>query len=198
MIAGLKRLLGASRIATRPELETFIDRHAAMITNRSVIGYCHVKTRMPLHELTREAPFAEAFNKARSESYAAIAADLVMMTEGLLRTWTEADLTEGLVALYRDLLARQPVPSHRPAGWSDEIEDLRARLAFARQGPRQRVADIAERSAARVYATMPIHESLRAQDEPAIKANVQFLIVGLYREFERRLDCAALASALAA
>lgn len=198
VIAGLRRLWGAPTVASRTEFETFLDRHAAMITNRSVIGYCQVKTRLPLHELTREARFAEAFVRARSESYAAILADLLVVAEGVLRDSARGELADTLAAVYADMLARQPLPPHRPEGWGDEVENLRARLRLAADVPPRPVADIAERSASRVYATMPIHEKLRGDDQPAIEAGVKFLIVGVYRDFERRLDRAALARALAA
>jgi hypothetical protein len=197
MLGGLKRLWRPPAVATRMALAEFLERHAAMITNRSIIGYCHVKTRLPLHELTREARFAEAFERGRSESYAAVLADLVIVAEGVLRGPTAPSLAAGFTTLYAEMLARQGVPAHRPDGWAVAVDELRTRLQMAQQGPPRRVADIAERSAARICAEMPIHESLRAQDEPAIKANVQFLIVGLYHEFETRLDHGALVRALA-
>jgi hypothetical protein len=198
MFAVLRRHWRRPAIATRAEFAEFLDRHAAMLTNRSVIGYCQVKTRLPLHELTREPRFAEAFERGRSEAYAAILADLMTVAEGLLRQDAPVSLADGLATLYDETLARHPLPAHRPEGWGDEVAKLRDRLRFGQEAPPRRVADVAERSAARVYETMPIHESLRSPDEPAIKANVQFLIVGLYRDFERRLDRAALARALTA
>jgi hypothetical protein len=198
MFAGLTRLWTRERIATLAGFADFLDRHAAMITHRSVIGYVQVKTRMPLHEIAREAPFRAAFERSRTEAYAAILADLLVVAEGVLREAAPGPLVEGLVRVYAELLARQSLPAHRPEGWDEATAALRARLAAAATAPPARVAEVARRSAERVYETLPIHESLRAADAPAIRASIQFLMVSLYAEFERRLDRAALARALAA
>jgi hypothetical protein len=198
MFARLLKSWRPPPVRTRAELTEFLDRHASMITNRSVIGYCQVKTRLPLHELTCEAPFAAAFARSRSESYAAVLADLLGVAAGLLRD-EERDgrVMIGLAAVYRDLLAHHGVPAHRPEGWGEVVAELEARLALLPEPVPGRVAEVAKRSARRLYDTLPIHERLRAPDQPAIMANVQFLIVGLYREFERRLDRPALAQSLA-
>jgi hypothetical protein len=199
MLARLLKSWKPAPVRTRAELTEFLDRHASVITNRSVIGYCQVKTRLPLHELTCEAQFAAAFARSRAESYAAVLADLLVVAAGLLRDdgHGEGRLVAGLAGVYRDLLDQHGVPAHRPEGWGDVVAELEARLALLPAPVPGRVAEVARRSAQRLYETLPIHERLRAPDQPAIMANVQFLIVGLYREFERRLDRSALAQSLA-
>ena len=198
MFARLLKSWRAPPVRTRAELTEFLDRHASTITNRSVIGYCQVKTRLPLHELTCEAQFAAAFARSRAESYAAVLADLLVIAADLLRDEAHGDgtLKAGLAGIYRDLLAHHGVPVHRPEGWGEVVAELETRLAFLPEPVPGRVAEVARRSAQRLYETLPIHERLRAPDQPAIMANVQFLIVGLYREFERRLDRSALAQSL--
>jgi hypothetical protein len=198
MFAGLRRLWARERIATPAAFADLLEREAAMITNRSVIGYVQVKTRLPLHEIAREAPFRAAFERSRSEAYAAILADLIVVAEGLLRGAAPGPLVDGLVRLYAELLGRQELPAHRPEGWDGAAAALRARLVAAAAAPPARVAEVARSSAERVFETLPIHESLRELDAPAIKASIQFLVVSLYGQFEKRLDRAALARALTA
>jgi hypothetical protein len=197
----LRRLLarwGGRRIVGVDQLTAFLDRQSAQISHRSIVGYVHVKTRLPLHELMKERPFAEAFEVARWEAYAAILSDLVVFLHDILRPAAEdreSLLIESLQQLYRQILERHPVPGHRSAGWTDAIDEFSLRLAQASLAPPRGIARIAEHSAERLYATLPIHERLRAPDKPAIVANVQFLMVGLAHEF-RRLDAGALVAEL--
>ncbi|HSE79965.1 MAG TPA: hypothetical protein VLG66_18360 [Alphaproteobacteria bacterium] len=186
-------------IATRGDMAAFLEERAAQVAQKSVIGYCHVKTQLPLVELMRDKPFADAFEVSRWEAFAAVLADLVVVTEGLLRPAAEARaprLVEPLTAVFADVLAHHPVPAHRPGGWADAIESLRVRLARAQIAQPLPFATVAETSAERLFETLPIHPRLREPDKPAIVANVRFLMVGLRHQFDRRLDPAALVDAL--
>jgi hypothetical protein len=193
----LRRLVArwaSRRIAGVEALTVFLDRQAAQISHRSIVGYVHVKTRLPLHEVMKERPFAEAFEVSRWEAYAAVLADLLVFLQEVLRpaaAGRESLLVESLNHLYRQILLRHPVPAHRAAGWADAIEELSARLAQGAFVAPRGIAKLSEHSAERLYATLPIHERLRAPDKPAIVANVQFLMVGLAHEF-RRFDAEAL------
>jgi hypothetical protein len=198
MLSRLVDRLRPRRIASREELIRFLDRESAQIAQRSIVGYVHVKTRLPLHEMTKEKPFAEAFEVARWEAYAAILADLVIVLHGVLTSASAAraeSLREPLLVLYRDVLSLHPVPAHRAAGWDDAVDGLNARLAATALAPAESMAKIAEHSAERLYQTLPIHKRLRHPDKPAIVANVQFLIVGLAHRF-RRFDTDALTAEL--
>ena len=186
-------------VATASELSRFLEERAAQVAQQSVIGYCHVKTQLPLVELMRDQPFVDAFHISRWEAFAAVLADLVVVTEGLLRDAAgerASRLVNPLTTLFADILARHPVPAHRPQGWSDAIEGLRVRLARAQLAQPLSFATVAETSAERLFATLPIHERLREPDKPAIVANVKFLMVGLRHQFDRRLDPPALVDAL--
>jgi hypothetical protein len=186
-------------IATAAELADFVDRSAALIAQKSVIGYCHVKTGLPLSELIHERQFADAFERARWEAFAAVVADLVVAAEGRLRVEAagrSGQLVGPLARLGGGVLARHPVPAHRPEGWSSEVEALHDRLARSQLAPPLSIAQVAEVCAERIYETLPIHERLREPDKPAIVANAQFLMVGLGRQFESGFQCDALAADL--
>ncbi|HEX6980313.1 MAG TPA: hypothetical protein VF342_13535 [Alphaproteobacteria bacterium] len=194
----IRRWRGAS-VATPAALIEFLDHRAALVAQKSIIGYCHVKTRLPLSELTIEKQFADAFEISRWEGYAAVLADLVVMTEGYLRPFAGSragDLVGPLAGIYEQTLAIHPRPGHRPEGWAADVERLRQRLLAAQAGPVRQPAEVALNSAERLYETLPIHSTLREPDKPAIVANVQFMIVGLAHEFRKQLDCAALVAEL--
>jgi hypothetical protein len=201
MLKGWLRRWRPPAVDSAAALSEFLDRSATQVAQSSIIGYCHVKTSLPLHELIREKPFADAFEVARWEAFAAILADLVLVAEGYLRPAAAGrlpNMAERLTAMYRRILDGHPVPAHRPAGWQAEITAMRQRLAAAQQTLPRSISQIAEVSAGRVFDTLPIHERLRAPDRPAIEANVQFLMVGLAHQFETRLDTAALVADLLA
>jgi hypothetical protein len=189
MLDKLMGLWRAPRIDSAARLRDFLDRNAAQLAQRTVIGYCMVKTRLPISELATEKQFAEAYDRARWESFAAVLADLVVVAEGYLRpaaVGREVALADRLAALYRGVLEGHPVPAHRPQGWSDATATMRARLAEAQQAPPRPIADVALVAAEAVFAALPIHSRLSAPDKPAMIANVQFLMVGLAHEFEGR------------
>jgi hypothetical protein len=199
MLRALLRRQRHRPVDSAQALGRFLDRSASLIAQKSVIGYCQVKSMLPVNELLREKLFADAFEISRWEGYVAILADLVVVAEGRLRPATpgrDAALVEPLLRVFAETLASHPMPVHRPQGWADAVDALRARLLQAQLVPPASMAQIAQSSAERLYATLPIHESLRAPDKPAIMANVQFMMVGLAHEFESQLDVTALAAEL--
>ncbi|HJS32772.1 MAG TPA: hypothetical protein VJ924_12325 [Alphaproteobacteria bacterium] len=186
-------------LTTASELSVFLEERAAQVAQQSVIGYCHVKTQLPLVELMRDKPFVDAFHTSRWEAFAAVLADLIVVTEGLLRASAgerASRLVDPLTAMFAEILGRHPLPAHRPEGWSDVVASLRTRLARGQLAQPLSFATVAETSAERLFATLPIHERLREPDKPAIVANVRFLMVGLRHQFDRRLDPSALVDAL--
>jgi hypothetical protein len=196
MLTGLLRRWRAPAIDSVDTLKAFLDRRASLVAQKSIIGYCQVKTRLPLHELTIEKQFADAFEIARWEAFVAVLSDLVVVTEGALRHAASSraeDLPGALARVFGEILRAHPVPGHRPQGWADLVEELRLRLARAQLAAPATIRAISANSAERLYAALPIHESLREADKPAIVANVEFLMVGLAHEFESQFDTAALA-----
>jgi hypothetical protein len=193
MIGRLFQRRNKAKVDTVAALAEFLEQRAALISQKSVVGYCNVKTMLPLFELMKDKPFADAFEVSRWEAFGAALADLVVVADQYLRpaSGTHA-IGDALAALYSRVLSRHPVPAHRGDGWTAEINILRRRLADARLAAPQPVGEIAKVSAQRIFETMPIHERLREPDGPAIKANVQFLMVGMAHEFESRLDGPAI------
>ncbi len=188
-------------IATADALGAFLDKNALLIAQKSVIGYCQVKTMLPMHELMKDKPFVDAYEISRWEAFAAVLADLTVVAAQYLRSDAGnrlAALSAALVALYGRLLEAHPRPGHRADGWQDVVEELRMRFAASQETVPQPIGEIARISAARLFATMPIHERLREADQPAIEANVQFMMVGLAHEFEAQFNRSAIVADLLA
>lgn len=201
MLQGLLQRWRVPAVNTAAGLGAFLDKNASLITQKSVIGYCHVKTNLPLSELLKEKRFLDAYEVARWESFAAVLADLVLVAETYLRPAAGGRLPAlagRLTDLYRDILAGHPAPAHRPEGWQAEIGAVRERLAAAQEGLPLPIMQIAETSARRVFESLPIHERLREPDQPAVEANVRFLMVGLAHKFESNFDGPAIVADLLA
>jgi hypothetical protein len=186
-------------IGSRRDLLEFLDQRAALVAQQSVVGYCHVKTGLTLKDLNCEAEFAQAFEVSRWEAYAAVLADLVVLTEGRLRAAAGTqgpELAGALTDLFEAILAGHKPPAHRSAGWSAEIATLRDRLARAQVAEPMPAVKVGEVSALRLYDTLPIHPDLRVRDKPALLANVRFQILSQCDEFDRRLDPSAVVADL--
>ena len=181
-------------------LARFLDERASYVAQKCLNGYVHVKTNLPLHEMTREAPFAAAYEVARWEGHAAALADLVVVAEGRLRAAAArpAALVEPLVALFAAILSRHPARTRSPDDLEADAAVLRRRLHDAQEAPPRPIAEIATIGAERIYAHLPIHERLRDADKPAIVAGVQFQMVGLAHEIDRLFDAPAVAADLLA
>ncbi|HEX7007609.1 MAG TPA: hypothetical protein VF274_10740 [Alphaproteobacteria bacterium] len=188
-------------IATAEALRAFLYAEAALVAQKCIIGYCHVKTRLPLHELMRDEPFRIAYESARWEAFAAVLADLAEIVEGHLRPAVgerQADLADRVADLCGAALAGQPRPARAGADWRDTEDDVRRRLHRAQLGPPRSVAEISRTSAERLFEALPIHPELREPDKEGIMASVRFMLVSRCGRLERRLDRDALARALLA
>jgi hypothetical protein len=189
MIASLIARLRPPPVTTVAALQQFLVERANLVCQKTIIGYCHARTLLPMNELMRDAVFAEAFRQARCRGYAAVLEDLVMVAEARLRRAADAagaPLGEALSGVF----ARGLAAAADCGGDLDRavlIDQVGRRLAEARQRAPRPIAEIAEVSAARIYAAMPIHERLRAPDKQAIQASVRFMLVGLGSDFDRRL-----------
>jgi hypothetical protein len=201
MFNGLLRRKRVKTVDSAASLAAFLDRNASLISQKTIVGYCLVKTSLPIHELIKEKAFADAYDAAVWEAYAAVLADLVIVAEAHLRPHVAdrpAEVAGGLLRIHADILAVRPVPANRPQGWAPDTEALRHRLREHQAMPPKPIREIAETAGGRVFDALPIHERLRKPDRPAAVAGVQFMMVGLAHEFEQQIDSPAVVADLRA
>ena len=193
--------LGARPVATPEGLRAYLFAEAALVAQKCLIGYCHVKTRLPLSELLRDDAFQIAFEGARWEGFAAVLEDLTVMVEGYLRPAVgdrQPALADRLADVYGEVLAAQPRPAAPDAGWHEVIDEGRRRLHRVILAEPQPVAETAWTSANRLFEALPIHKDLRQPDKDAIVASVRFMLVSRCGRLDRRLDRDSLVRALLA
>lgn len=197
---GIWGYLRPSPITTVDSFRTFLGQRAALIAQKCAIDYCRGKTGLSSFALFTEDTFIKALTICRWEAYAAVLADLLILSEGYLRPHTapsaHTQLCEAIQRLYPALLLSQEQPEHRLEGWSDVIESFGERLAAASAAPPRPTVDVADHSARRLFDTLPIHASMRQLDEEVVFGAVRFRMVAVSQEMQRRVDAAAVAKEL--
>ena len=198
----LRERLRPPPIATADALKTFLEERASLVAQKCAIDYCRGKTGLASYALFTEAPFLKALDVCRWETFVTVLGDLLIIVEGQLRAHAAAEqhdrLREILLALYSAVLAPLPVPAHRPDGWGDAIAAVTRRLTKAGLGVPKRAMDVADHSAKRLFDTLPIHASMRAQDKEVVYGAVRFRMIAVSQELERRLRAADLVETLLA
>lgn len=191
---------GRGRIATLDELADFLVREASLVAQKSIVDYCHMKTRLPLNELTREKVFADAFDAARRAAYGAVLGDLIAAVEAHLRAPAGAAsgaLPKALARLYAQCLARFEAGARGEAATA-EAAALERRLAQLQLAAPKSSTEIALTSGNVVFDALPLHPSLRKYDREPVVEGVRFLFMSRCQRLGERLAADALVAALLA
>lgn len=201
-VSVLQRVMSRLRprpLATSGAFRTFIQERALLVAQKCAIDYCRGKTGLASYALFTEAPFLQALDVCRWETFAAVAGDLLILAEAQLRPHAGTEqqrLREALARLHTEVLASSPPPTHRPQGWGDANEAFAARLEAAAAGGTRATVDVADHSAKRLFDTLPIHSSYRELDEEVVYGAVRFRMIALNAEMAQRLAGAKLVAAL--
>jgi len=198
--ARLKDRLRRAPIASAEGFAAFIEQRAALIAQKCATDYCRGKTGLASYALFSERTFLDAFDICRWETFVATLADLLIVAEGQLRAHvSEAEqprLRQALIDLHAAILHRMPPPALRAQGWDDAIASFEARLGAASRDRPQQALDVADRSAKRLFDTLPIHISYRELDEEVVYGAVRFRMIAVSQEMQRRVAAAELARQL--
>jgi hypothetical protein len=187
---------GRERIATRAALADFLTRESSLVAQKSIVDYCHMKTRLPLNELTREKVFADAFDAARRAAYASVLADIVAVVESHLRGPAGArsgELPGPLARLYAECLR-----GFEGGMAADDSASFERRLAQLQLAAPKSSAEIALTSGNALFDALPLHPSLRKYDREPVVEGVRFMLMSRCQRLGERLDAPALLAALLA
>lgn len=180
-------------------LRHFLAGEAAYLAQKSVIGYCRVKTLLAFEKLMKEAIFRDLLEVCRWEAYSLTLADTVIMAEGCLRPddpGKRIAVAEGLRLLYADIL-NEATPTHRPQGWADRIAEFEQRFALSCQVAPQPPEQVIRATASVIHELAPIHTKLKRNDLEVIVGDLGFNMVALRSSMGKRFRIADLAAALA-
>lgn len=198
MLHRIKEFFFPPIVSTPAELRTFITGEAAYLAQKTVIGYCRVKTMLDYEKLLKEAAFREGHEISRWEAYASTLGDVIIMTEGWLRPEApdaRRRLADSLGALYPAIL-NEAVPVHRQ-DWADVIEAFRIRYAQAcAEVPPLAPEQIVTGSAALIHDIVPIADRLKRNDREVITGDLRLHMLAAHAAMLKRFRRDTLVAAL--
>lgn len=197
MLHRIKEFFFPPSVSTRAELQAFIAGEAAYLAQKTVVGYCRVKTMQDYEKLLTEAPFRDGQEMCRWEAYANTLGDTVIMVEQWLRpedAEARRKVADSLAGLYVTILT-EAVPAHRES-WADSIEAFAARFAEARHAAPIAPEKLVSGSAAVIHTLVPIADRLKRNDREVILGDLRLHILAAHASMLKRFRRDALVAEL--
>lgn len=188
-------------IRSRAALQPFLSSQASYLAQRSTYEFSRNTLSYYGQGAWHDPVFQDLMRVCRWESFAAVLADMIVLTEARLRPAVGGDpnaLVDPLVALYRAIIAAYPVPAHRSEGWDADIAGFRQRLERAQMIAPLPPSDVALVGARRVFDVLPVYSQYREVDYQVIEGAVRFGIIAFNDQLRARLQIDAVLADLRA
>lgn len=198
MLARLREYFFPSPIVEVAALRRFLSGEAAYIAQRATYEFSRNTLAWFGQHHFGDDRFNAAFAVCRWESYAAILADMVVLTRGhLLSAPVRPDaLPAPLTRLYAEALGEYPAPAHRPDGWRDVEEALLTRLGAMAADARPDARKVAATAAARTFETLPVESRDKDEDRRVITGAIVFGMISFADRLRTRVDAEGIARRL--
>lgn len=175
-------------------LRRFLSGEASYLAQRSTYEFSRNTLAWFGQWAFGDAKFNDAFRFCRWEAFAAVLADMTVLTYDALRPATADDrLADRMLALYESMLLDYPLPAHRPAGWRDLMPEVGARL---RLGGDRGPAEVAITAARRIYDVVPVRSANLQADYLALEGAIRFGMVSFHDRLRHRLRAEPILDAL--
>jgi hypothetical protein len=184
-------------VSTPEELKAFAAGEASYLAQKTVIGYCRVKTMLDYEKLLTEPAFRDAQESCRWEAYASTLGDMLVLIEGWLRPGAEParhKLADSLAAFYPAILG-QHVPPHRQ-DWADSLAAFERRFALARASEPAAPEQVVTESAKLIHELVPIADRLKRNDREVINGDLRMHMLAAHSAMLKRFRRDALVAAL--
>jgi hypothetical protein len=171
-------------------LRRFLSGEASYIAQRTTYEFARNTLAWFGQHHFGDDRFNDAFRICRWEAYAAILADMVVLTRGhLLPAAPSGDaLAAPLLQVYRNALAEYADPAHRPEGWRDAEDGLLQRLRALNDDDRPDARRVSAASAARTFETLPLYSADKAEDRRVIGNAIAFGLISFADRLRVRVD----------
>jgi hypothetical protein len=198
LLRSVLEYLNPPPLRDRATLARFLSGEASYLAQRSTYEFSRNTLAWFGQWMFHDPKFNEAFAICRWESFAAILADMVVLTEGTLRPHARspAALAQGLVALYAQMLQDYPLPAHRPEGWADAIELMESRLRDAAEHARMPDPSIMRFAVRKVYESLPVQSENSAADFAAIDSAIRMGTISFHDRLRQRASARELVTTL--
>lgn len=186
-------------VSTPDELKAFAAGEAAYLAQKTVFGYCRVKTMLDYEKLLTEPAFRDAQEVCRWEAYAGTLGDMLILIEGWLRPGdaaTRQRLADSLAALYPSIIG-EAVPEHRK-DWADAIAAFQGRFALARESEPAPPERLVTETARLIHELVPIADRLKRNDREVISGDLRLHMLAAHASMLKRFRRDALVAALTA
>ena len=187
-------------IATRDALVDFLDAQAAFLTQKGMFEYSRARAGPYGNILFTDKGFLAELEKSRWLGFPVMLAMVGEAVEGVLRpaAGNRSDvILQGLIAAAFAAFDRYPEPQALSTGvWADLRRGLERDFNVLGMYSVKRVMDVPTRFVDRYVAAMPIHEKLRAKDEPTIHNYMKTNLCNMHEVFVRRANIPELVEAL--
>lgn len=186
-------------VSTPDELKAFAAGEAAYLAQKTVIGYCRVKTMLDYEKLLGEPAFRDQQELCRWEAYANTLSDMLVVIEGWLRpgdTGARQKLADSLAGLYPAIL-NEAVPAHRK-DWADSIAAFERRFALARSSEPAAPEQVVTETAKLIHELVPIADRLKRNDREVISGDLRLHMLAAHASMLKRFRRDALVAALTA
>lgn len=185
-------------VSDQAALQSFVAGETAYLTQKTVIGYCRVKTMQDYEKLMTEPAFRDGQDICRWEAYASALGDVLLVAEGYLRPFVDPPLrvrvADALAGLYPAILD-QNLPAHRQT-WDDAKAAFMDRFAAARQADPAAPDAVIDGTARLIHEQVPIHPRLKREDLEVIQGDLRLHMLALHAAMVKRFRPAALVAAL--
>lgn len=179
------------------ELRVFVAGEASYLAQKTVIGYCRVKTLLAFEKLMKEPLFRDGLDIARWEAYSLTLGDVLVMTEAALRPESDSR-RNALVAKLKDFhrtILECHLPPHRVEAkqdWTDRIAAFETRIDATAEALAAAPESLIQDTAAAVLEIVPLHGKLKRNDHEVILGDLGFHMVALRDSMRKRFRREAL------
>ncbi len=176
-------------ITTREQLIRFLDDNAAYIAQKCAYAYCHARMGKLAYDALKEPYFQNKMEVCRWEGYAVILSDLVLRTAFWFQERLDADMpaTKEFERLYRDVLARHPIPKHRK-DWREQQQTFKRRIAVALKNRPLSIRQTAEVGGKALFNLVPMGQIFKDNDEKIFLNTVRICLMNADDDLRTRCD----------
>lgn len=191
MLGRLRDYFFPRPIRSAAELRRFASGEAAYLAQRSTYEFSRNTLAWYGQSAFAEKGFNRAFAKCRWEAFAAILADMLLLSRNHI-TASHPDrhdaADEALLAIYRTALEEYPRPEHRPEGWEDAVLRLQQRLQLSGTGEDSDARRIAVAAASTIFTHLPVYSQDREENLRVITSAVTFGMISFADRMRQRLQ----------